>query len=83
MVDEEEMRMLLAHGDAPVSYTFFGCPFALGCCCKYFESNFLCVACDRRWEEHETFFETDKTRRRGGRPHGEAATWDGAIQGLQ
>uniref|UniRef100_A0A2K6FE89 Family with sequence similarity 221 member B n=1 Tax=Propithecus coquereli TaxID=379532 RepID=A0A2K6FE89_PROCO len=40
-----------------------------GCCCKYFESNFLCVACDRRWEEHETFFETEETRRRGGRPH--------------
>ncbi|KAL2781755.1 protein FAM221B [Daubentonia madagascariensis] len=41
-----------------------------GCCCKYFESNFLCAACDRRWEEHETFFETEETRRRGGRPHG-------------
>ncbi|XP_012625435.2 protein FAM221B isoform X2 [Microcebus murinus] len=41
-----------------------------GCCCRYFESNFLCVACDRRWEEHETFFETEETRRRGGRPHG-------------
>ncbi|XP_058301135.1 protein FAM221B isoform X2 [Hylobates moloch] len=40
-----------------------------GCCCSCFESNFLCAACDRRWEEHETFFETQKTRRRGGRPH--------------
>uniref|UniRef100_H0X5L9 Family with sequence similarity 221 member B n=1 Tax=Otolemur garnettii TaxID=30611 RepID=H0X5L9_OTOGA len=40
------------------------------CCCRYFESNFLCAACDRRWEEHETFFETEETRRRGGRPHG-------------
>ncbi|XP_054583438.1 protein FAM221B isoform X4 [Eptesicus fuscus] len=28
------------------------------------------VACDRRWEEHETFFETEETRRRGGRPRG-------------
>nr|XP_023400916.1 protein FAM221B [Loxodonta africana] len=42
-----------------------------GCCCSCFESNFLCAACDRRWEEHETFFETKETRRRGGRPHGE------------
>ncbi|XP_057576601.1 protein FAM221B [Hippopotamus amphibius kiboko] len=41
-----------------------------GCCCNCFESNFLCAACDRRWEEHETFFETGETRRRGGRPHG-------------
>ncbi|XP_032252663.1 protein FAM221B [Phoca vitulina] len=45
-----------------------------GCCCNCFESNFLCAACDRRWEEHETFFETEETRRRGGRPHGEGAT---------
>ncbi|XP_049628062.1 protein FAM221B [Suncus etruscus] len=42
-----------------------------GCGCACFESNFLCAACDRCWEEHETFFETEETRRRGGRPHGE------------
>ncbi|XP_005605664.2 protein FAM221B isoform X1 [Equus caballus] len=41
-----------------------------GCCCNCFESNFLCAACDRRWEEHETFFETEGTRRRGRKPHG-------------
>ncbi|XP_018888859.3 protein FAM221B isoform X3 [Gorilla gorilla gorilla] len=41
-----------------------------GCCCGCFESNFLCAACDQRWEEHETFFDTQKTRRRGERPHG-------------
>ncbi|XP_052571461.1 protein FAM221B isoform X3 [Peromyscus californicus insignis] len=41
-----------------------------GCCCSCFESNFLCAACDRRWEEHETFFENEETRRRGGRPYG-------------
>uniref|UniRef100_A0A8I3N497 Family with sequence similarity 221 member B n=1 Tax=Canis lupus familiaris TaxID=9615 RepID=A0A8I3N497_CANLF len=53
-----------------------------GCCCNCFESNFLCAACDRRWEEHETFFETEETRRRGGRPHGERATWNrGPFQG--
>ncbi|XP_012923017.1 protein FAM221B isoform X3 [Heterocephalus glaber] len=27
-------------------------------------------ACDRCWEEHEAFFETEETRRGGGRPHG-------------
>uniref|UniRef100_A0A667I4I0 Family with sequence similarity 221 member B n=1 Tax=Lynx canadensis TaxID=61383 RepID=A0A667I4I0_LYNCA len=54
-----------------------------GCCCNCFESNFLCAACDRRWEEHETFFETEETRRRGGRPHGKGAgaTWNGTIPG--
>ncbi|KAL0606123.1 Protein FAM221B [Plecturocebus cupreus] len=41
-----------------------------GCCCSCFESNFLCVACDQHWEEHETFFETQKNRQRGGRPYG-------------
>ncbi|XP_068409301.1 protein FAM221B [Eschrichtius robustus] len=41
-----------------------------GCWCNCFESNFLCAACDWRWEEHETFFETEETRQRGGRPHG-------------
>ncbi|XP_065262666.1 protein FAM221B [Emys orbicularis] len=45
---------------------------AAGCWCVSFESNFLCAACDRRWEEHETFFETAETRRKGGRPYGEA-----------
>ncbi|KAM5258435.1 protein FAM221B isoform 3-T3 [Hipposideros larvatus] len=54
-----------------------------GCCCNCFESNFLCAACDRRWEEHETFFETKSTRQRGGRPHGEGATWNrGPFQAL-
>ncbi|CAH6790319.1 Fam221b [Phodopus roborovskii] len=46
-----------------------------GCCCNCFESNFLCAACDRRWEEHETFFETEETRRRGGRPCDTVNNW--------
>uniref|UniRef100_A0ABM5FUX4 Protein FAM221B isoform X1 n=1 Tax=Pogona vitticeps TaxID=103695 RepID=A0ABM5FUX4_9SAUR len=45
---------------------------ARGCSCMAFASNFLCAACDRRWEEHETFFESEETRRKGGRPCGEA-----------
>ncbi|XP_075415613.1 protein FAM221B [Tenrec ecaudatus] len=50
-----------------------------GCCCRFFESNFLCAACDRRWEEHETFFETEEARRRGGRPHGEGQPGGGVC----
>ncbi|XP_068784893.1 protein FAM221B [Struthio camelus] len=42
-----------------------------GCFCKCFESTFLCAACDRRWEEHETFFETTEARKQGGLPYGE------------
>uniref|UniRef100_A0A8C5RER3 Protein FAM221B n=1 Tax=Laticauda laticaudata TaxID=8630 RepID=A0A8C5RER3_LATLA len=41
-----------------------------GCSCMAFTSSFLCAACDRCWEEHETFFESEETRRRGGRPYG-------------
>ncbi|XP_028917016.1 protein FAM221B [Ornithorhynchus anatinus] len=41
-----------------------------GCRCNFFESSFLCAACDRRWEEHDTFFETEENRRQGGRPYG-------------
>ncbi|XP_059542093.1 protein FAM221B-like, partial [Myotis daubentonii] len=51
---------------------------AKGCCCYCFESNFLCAAC-----AHETFFETEETRRRGGRPRGEGVTWNrDPFQGL-
>ena len=43
-----------------------------GCGCSHFISNFLCCACDRHWEEHETIFETEKMRKNGGLPYGEA-----------
>lgn len=42
-----------------------------GCGCAHFISNFLCCACDRHWEEHETVFETEKMRKEGGLPYGE------------
>nr|XP_025973176.1 protein FAM221B [Dromaius novaehollandiae] len=44
---------------------------AAGCWCKSFESTFSCAVCDRRWEEHETFFETTEARKQGGRPYRE------------
>ncbi|XP_015758674.1 PREDICTED: protein FAM221B-like [Acropora digitifera] len=43
-----------------------------GCGCSRFFSNFLCAACDRHWEEHETFFETAAVRKKAGMPYGEA-----------
>lgn len=43
-----------------------------GCPCGTFFSNFLCAACDRHWENHETFFETETMRRQNGLPYGEA-----------
>ena len=35
-----------------------------------FDSNFLCAACDKHWEQHDTFFETEDMRRREGLPVG-------------
>lgn len=43
-----------------------------GCGCSKFFSNFLCAACDRHWEEHETSFETTAMRKDIGLPYGEA-----------
>nr|CAB3244458.1 protein FAM221B [Phallusia mammillata] len=42
-----------------------------GCRCGQFQSNFLCAACDRHWEEHGTFFDTEDKRVKKGLPHGE------------
>ncbi|XP_067667747.1 protein FAM221B-like [Haliotis asinina] len=42
-----------------------------GCSCGGFFSNFLCAACDKHWENHETFFETEDMRREKGLPVGE------------
>jgi len=46
-----------------------GCK-ANGCSCRKFDSNFLCAACDKHWEEHETFFDTDSMRKEQGLPYG-------------
>ncbi|XP_030047713.1 protein FAM221B [Microcaecilia unicolor] len=43
-----------------------------GCRCVRFESAFLCAACDRKWEAHETFFETTDMRREANLPYGAA-----------
>ncbi|XP_067950933.1 protein FAM221B-like [Watersipora subatra] len=43
-----------------------------GCPCAVFNSNFLCAACDKHWEQHATFFETEAMRRKEGLPVGEA-----------
>ncbi|XP_051890301.1 protein FAM221B-like [Pristis pectinata] len=43
-----------------------------GCTCPSFDSNFLCAACDKHWEQHRTFFETERNRQEVGLPYGEA-----------
>ncbi|CAH8553121.1 unnamed protein product [Heterobilharzia americana] len=45
---------------------------AKGCSCSGFTSAFLCSACDKRWNEHQTVFETEMERKVEGRPVGEA-----------
>ncbi|XP_059497616.1 protein FAM221B-like [Stegostoma tigrinum] len=47
------------------------CKFG-GCMCQSFDSNFLCAACDKHWEQHQTFFETEAHRKEAGLPYGEA-----------
>ncbi|XP_069061764.1 protein FAM221B isoform X3 [Pleurodeles waltl] len=44
---------------------------AKDCRCQFFESNFLCAACDRKWEAHQTYFETTEMRRKSKLPFGE------------
>ncbi|MBN3310838.1 F221B protein, partial [Amia calva] len=43
-----------------------------GCRCMRFESSFLCASCDKHWEQHETFFETEDSRKKSGLPYGDA-----------
>ncbi|CEL95496.1 unnamed protein product [Vitrella brassicaformis CCMP3155] len=38
------------------------------CPCSTFTSAFLCIACDKHWEDHETVFESEAERRAAGRP---------------
>ena len=45
--------------------------FKLGCGCRAFQSNFLCAACDKHWEQHETFFETERERKEKKLPYGD------------
>eukprot|EP00798_Chlamydomonas_sp_ICE-L_P002129 gene2129-18175_t len=42
------------------------------CGCGMFTSNFACVVCDLKWEDHETVFETGRERAMEGRPTGDA-----------
>lgn len=42
-----------------------------GCGCGQFNSDFLCAACDRHWEAHETCFDTEDSRRAKGLPVGQ------------
>lgn len=55
------------------------------CGCSTFISDFACLVCDMKWEDHETVFETTQERLAGGRSVGEAffpLADDTAVQGL-
>ena len=41
------------------------------CSCFSFNSNFLCLVCDKHWEEHETIYENENERKRQGRNWGQ------------
>ncbi|GFR40194.1 hypothetical protein Agub_g754, partial [Astrephomene gubernaculifera] len=41
------------------------------CGCSMFQSNFACLVCDLKWEDHETVFETAQERLMAGRPVGQ------------
>ena len=60
---------------------FCGCPHdchdpiskaCTSCSCMHFASNFLCIGCDGKYEEHETVSENTDERRQEGRTVGAA-----------
>ena len=42
------------------------------CSCGGFQSDFLCVVCDKHWEDHATVSETEADRKARGLPVGAA-----------
>ena len=42
------------------------------CSCAKFVSNFACLSCDGKWEEHVVLYEDEELRRELGKPVGEA-----------
>jgi len=40
------------------------------CGCGQFNSSSVCAACDRHWEQHETYFESERERKENGLPYG-------------
>ena len=53
------------------------------CGCSNFDSNFLCLICDKHWEEHETVFETREERVAMGFPVGGDFIPLSEVPGLQ
>jgi len=52
------------------NYKFYALNCVAECGCGLFNSYSACAACDRHWEEHETFFETEHERKEKGLPFG-------------
>jgi len=42
------------------------------CACRKFISNFACLSCDGKWEEHIVLYEDEELRKELGKPVGEA-----------
>eukprot|EP00741_Cyanophora_paradoxa_P005086 tig00000857_g4928.t1 len=59
-------------GHGPASHLPDGSRRCVACKCGAFNSNFLCLNCDKHWEEHESAFETEQDRKRAGRLVGQA-----------
>jgi hypothetical protein len=38
------------------------------CSCFDFQSDFACISCDKKFEEHETLYELEKERQKAGKP---------------
>ena len=58
--------ILVPHFSSWFSYSI------LGCKCSSWASLSVCAACDKHTEEHETYFESERTRKQAGLPVGEA-----------
>eukprot|EP01059_Diplonema_ambulator_P003508 TRINITY_DN13201_c0_g1_i1.p1 TRINITY_DN13201_c0_g1~~TRINITY_DN13201_c0_g1_i1.p1 ORF type:complete len:288 (+),score=65.50 TRINITY_DN13201_c0_g1_i1:24-887(+) len=47
-------------------------PKCTDCGCPSYQSDWACLVCDAKWEDHETVFEDEAERRMNGKPVGEA-----------
>ena len=59
-----EVKCKCSHGHTQHDPIRLSCKM---CSCYNFTSNFLCLVCDKHWEEHETMYETENERRKEGR----------------
>lgn len=68
-----EPKCSCKHGPSKHSCKFSKKCRMRGCGCSSFHSDFACVVCDKKWESHETVWETRDEREADGKPVG--ADW--------